>query len=363
MTTRRGFLGGLLAATVVPCPTWADVGNPRYLAAAKLPNGDYQLVGLNQLGEAVFGIPLPGRGHAAAAHPTRPEAVAFARRPGTFAVVIDCLSGNVTNQLDAPPGRHFYGHGTYSTDGSTMFTTENDYGAGVGRIGVWDVGNGYNRIGEFDSGGVGPHDILRLPGSDIMVVANGGIDTHPDTGRAKLNLPTMAPNLTYVDRFGAILEQVALASEMHMNSIRHLTVRKDHLIAFAMQTQGDLNQAFPLLGLHRMGDNARLIQAPTEQHRGMHGYGTSIAFSHTGSLVSISSSKGGRVQVFEVESGNYDGSYFADDVSGISAGPEGFVVSSGTGEIVSLRGAVPTRKSLHNLSWDNHLISVGNVNP
>ncbi|HBM41824.1 MAG TPA: DUF1513 domain-containing protein, partial [Sulfitobacter sp.] len=63
----------------------------------------------------------------------------------------------------------------------------------------------------------------RLPGGDTLVVANGGIDTHPDSGRAKLNIPTMRPNLTYInDR--RILEQIELPHDMHRNSIRHLAV-------------------------------------------------------------------------------------------------------------------------------------------
>lgn len=358
MTTRRGFLAGLLATTVVPRPGWADVGSPRYLAAAKHPDGSYRLHGLSDRGQIVFDMPLPDRGHAAAAHPIRPEAVAFARRPGTFAVVIDCLGQKITAQLNTPRGRHFYGHGAFSADGSLLFTTENDFEAGQGMIGVWDVNNGYQRISEFVSGGVGPHDILRLPDSDILVVANGGIDTHPDTGRTKLNLSVMAPNLTYLNSNGSVVEQVSLAPEMHQNSIRHLTVQKDGLIAFAMQWQGELGAGYPLLGLHQRGTAVRLQSAPLELHAGMLGYGASVAFSGDDQNVAFSSSTGGQVQIFDVASGDYLQSYFSNDVSGLSKSSEGFTVSTGTGEIVSLKGNQPVWRARHNQSWDNHLISI-----
>ncbi len=93
MTNRRTFLAGLFAVSTTPDLTWADVGNPSYLAAAKLPNNSFALFGLSDTGQDMFQIPLPGRGHAAAVHPKKPEVVAFARRPGRFALVIDCASG------------------------------------------------------------------------------------------------------------------------------------------------------------------------------------------------------------------------------------------------------------------------------
>ena len=52
------------------------------------------------------------------------------------------------------------------------------------------------------SGGIGPHEILRLPGARLLAIANGGIHTRPDTGREKLNLDTMRPNLTLMDEDG-----------------------------------------------------------------------------------------------------------------------------------------------------------------
>lgn len=198
-----------------------------------------------------FEIPLPARGHAAAAHPSRPQAVAFARRPGTFALVIDCASGRLLSTLACPEGRHFYGHGAYSRAGDLLYTTENDFTKGTGRIGIWDVAAGYARVGEIASGGIGPHDIRRLPGSDTLIVANGGIDTHPDSGRAKLNIPTMAPNLTYIEA-ERIVEQAALPSALHKNSIRHLAVGPGGEVALGMQWQSE-TPVEALVGLHRRG--------------------------------------------------------------------------------------------------------------
>lgn len=227
---RPGFLAGLMAASLVPRPTWADVGSPSYLSAAARQDGSYVLCGIGADLNVLFQIPLPARGHAAAAHPNRPEAVAFARRPGTFAIVIDCRSGTSKATLMAPTGRHFYGHGVFSANGNWLYTTENDCEAGEGRIGVWDAAAGYKRIAEFSSGGIGPHDIKRLPNTDTLVVANGGIDTHPDSGRTKLNIPTMRPNLTYITD-GVAIETAGLGAALRKNSIRHLAVSSTGQVA------------------------------------------------------------------------------------------------------------------------------------
>ena len=59
------------------------------------------------------------------------------------------------------------------------------------------------------NGSFGPHEIRLLPQGDTLVVANGGIETHPDSGRSKLNLPTMRPNLAYITIDGALKDRVA----------------------------------------------------------------------------------------------------------------------------------------------------------
>ncbi|MEM1102192.1 MAG: DUF1513 domain-containing protein, partial [Pseudomonadota bacterium] len=223
MPARRAFLAGLLATGLAPRATWAEAGSPAFVSAARRRDGSFALYGLTTSGEITFEVPLASRGHAAAVHPHRPEAVAFARRPGTFAIVLDCASGAVRARLRTPPGRHFYGHGVFSAEGDLLFTTENDYDNARGVVGVWDARQDFRRVTEFSSGGVGPHDIKRLP-DDTLVVANGGIETHPETGRLKLNIPTMRPNLAYLAQDGALETHTTLSPELHKASIRHLAV-------------------------------------------------------------------------------------------------------------------------------------------
>lgn len=351
MADRRSFIAGLLATGLVPQTTWADVGAPAFLSAGQRPDGAYVLCGLTALGDITFELPLPSRGHAAAAHPKLAQAVAFARRPGTFAIVLDCMSGLPEAQLSPPKGRHFYGHGAFSPNGALLFTTENDFAAARGMVGVWDVNRGYRRVAEFASGGVGPHDIKLMPDGSTLVVANGGIETHPETGRTKLNIPTMRPNLSYLDFAGGIRAQMELPPEHRRNSIRHLAVAGSGDVAFAMQWQGDLYEDLPLLGVHHAdSDSARLADAASV--RRMNGYLGSVAVSPNGAHVATTSPRSGRMQVFDQQA--LVAEVAQHDVCGVASRGTDFFSTTGTGKFLSTSGLERT----HSIAWDNHLIAL-----
>ena len=350
---RRHFLTALLASATLPQVTWADAGNPAFLAAAQEPDGTFALFGLSEQGQDLFRIPLPARGHAAAAHPLRPEAVAFARRPGTYALVIDCVSGRVAHRLEAPEGHHFYGHGAFVDGGAVLVTTENHIDSGAGRLGLWAREEGYRRIGSRASGGIGPHEILRLPG-DVLVVANGGILTHPDRGREKLNLDSMRPNLSYVTVTGGLQESVELSEDLHRASIRHLAHR-DGLVGFAMQWQGDLSEPVPLLGLHRKGGRVTLCEADLAEQLAMQGYAGSVAMD--AGRVGITSPRGGRLHLFGLD-GEFLTALNRADICGLAAGAEGLVATDGHGGILSCTDRLAPLSVAHR-AWDNHLIRLG----
>ncbi len=350
MATRRGFLAGL-AALALPCPSWADVGAPAFLAAAKAGEG-YFLHGLNAAGYSLFSLPLPARGHAAAAHPSRPLAVAFARRPGTFAVVIDCRSGDVTARLTPPEGRQFNGHGVFSADGAVLYTSEVVAEGSEGRIGLWDAAS-FRRIGEWASNGIGPHDMKRL--GDRLVVANGGIQTDPKD-RTKLNIDTMRPNLSLIGADGTLVEQVALTPELHQNSIRHLALGPMGEVAFAMQWEGDPATAVPQLGLWLPGGAPVLCSPPEGEALRMQGYAGSIAWS--GDEIAMTSPKGGVAMIF-ADSGAHLATVERPDICGVAALPTGgFLASDGAGGLSGLTTKGLARLSHEALSWDNHLVAL-----
>ncbi len=357
MTSRRAFLAGLLAAGAAPAATWAEAGGPAFLAAAARSDGGFVLCGISAQRDILFEIPLPGRGHAAAAHPHRPEAVAFARRPGAYAMVIDCVTGQPKTVMQAPAGRHFYGHGTYGRDGTWLFTTENDFENGEGRIGVWDALHGYTRAAEFSSGGIGPHDLKRLPGTDTLVIANGGIDTHPDSGRAKLNIPTMRPNLAYVAD-DTVVETAALAPEWYKNSIRHLAVAHDGRVAIGMQWQGEANPP-ALVALHERGRKITPLTAP--DLRPMQGYVGSVAFTQDERQIIATSPRGGLIQHYDAVTCALHLERAFADACGAASATGGALVTTGLGQLVRIAGSSTDTRKTPGLQWDNHLVSLRNI--
>ncbi|MBM7067085.1 DUF1513 domain-containing protein [Actibacterium sp. 188UL27-1] len=354
MADRRSFLAGLLATGLCPTRGWADLGNPAYLAAARLPSGKYALFGLSNDGAPLFQIPLPNRGHASAAHPYHAVAVAFARRPGTFALVINCTSGTVIARLTAPGGHHFSGHGTFSADGGLLFTAENDFENARGMVGVWRTGD-YARLTAFSSGGIGPHDLKLMPDGRRMVVANGGIETHPDTGRTKLNLPTMRPNLTYLSLDGVVADQIEPPVEWHKNSIRHLAVHGDGRVAIACQWQGDLSDVPPLLATHDGGAALAFRASGHGYERRMQGYAGSIAVSRN-SRIAVTGPRGGLALIFD-RSGQFQDTITEQDICGVAPAADDLAFTTGLGRVLfPIATTWVTRE--HDLQWDNHLIAI-----
>ena len=355
MTTRRSFLAALMAASAVPRIGWAAAGSPAWLAAAQDPDGAFALYGLRPDGSAAFRVPLPARGHAGAGHPTQALAVAFARRPGHYALVIDCITGEVRTRLDAAEGRQFNGHGVFLDGGKRLVTSEQRAEDSQGILGFWDTAT-WTRTGEASTGGIGPHDLRLMADATTLIVANGGIATDP-TDRTKLNIPDMAPNLAYLDTHGALLETVALAPDLHQASIRHLALRPDGLTAFAMQWEGDPERVVPLMGLHRRGAAPMLATTPEDEAPLMQGYAGSIAWNAAGTEVAITSPRGGRVQRFD-EGGRFAGAFARADVCGLAPAPGGLLASDGQGALIALAEGKPRLLARHKVAWDNHIVAL-----
>lgn len=353
MASRRSLLKGLAAAALLPTRGWSAAGAPAWLAAGHQRNGRHALHGIGPSGNIVFAVALPGRGHAAAAHPDRAEAVGFARRPGLFGIVLDCRTGAVLHRLSPPQGLQFNGHGAFSEDGVLLYTSEVVADGSAGRVGIWDAGHGYARLGDLDSHGIGPHELRRMPGGRI-VIANGGIATDPHD-RTPLNLDEMRPNLTILDADGGLISRRELPATLRQNSIRHLAPIDDG-VAFGMQWQGDPTEQVPLLGLAR-GDRA--LTVPPADMAGaavMRGYVGSIAA--TDDLIVTTSPRGG-VAMLHDRAGQHLTTLRRADLCGAAPAPAGgFGLTDGGGAIWRADPDGLDLLQRHDLAWDNHLVPI-----
>ncbi len=370
---RRLFLRTLAGALLLPAAgrTLAAVApalsSPPelYLSARSGGPEQYFLSAFDAAGKLAYDLPLPGRGHGIALHPDAVQAVLVARRPGRFVVVFDAVTGEVVQTLNSRPDRHFSGHGLFSSDGRWLYTSEIDYDGERGVIGVRDVADDYRQIDEFGACGLEPHDLHLCRGGRVLVVANGGILTHPDLGRAKLNLDTMTSSLIYLDAgTGRRLSEHRLPPAMHQLSLRHLAVPAPDLVYVAMQYQGSPEDRPPLVAMHRAGEEEiRLLAPPPAVLDQMRNYCGSVCADVSGRWIAVSSPQGNVVTFWASKSGEYAGEARVMDGCGIAAGARAgeFLLSSGRGGLYryDVPGAGMTdlgRAGLSDAHWDNHML-------
>lgn len=394
-----GSVGAGDGARATRTPTRPDA--PHWLSTARFGEDDFRAVALDADAQARATRRLPSRAHGVAVHAGRGIGCVFARRPGEWLCTFDIADLAAARFTPAAPARRFTGHGAYSRDGQLLYTSENDIDRLRGVLGVHDVANGYRRIAELDSHGVGPHEIVRPAGSDLLIVANGGIATHPDhgDGRTPLNLASMSPSIVVLDaRDGTRLSRHALPPARHRVSLRHLAVDGARRVWFAGQfasdpddnpddaptdgapiedeptdaatsdageSDADAVAALPLAGsLALAGRHGRLpsddrthtldaLELPPGLVPQRHAYLSSVAA--TGRHVLYTASRDGVAFRIDAERRRLDEVIALGDCSGVAPDRTGFVVSNGTGEIVRVTtdGAEPLAHA--GCAWDNHL--------
>jgi hypothetical protein len=364
---RRHFLASL-ASTLLAFsarPARARATRTIWLSANAGAARQYALGAFDIDGQKVFELDLPGRGHGIAVAPDRRTCVALARRPGTFAAAIDLTSGDAIGWLDAPADRHFHGHGAFSSDGKLLFSSENDFAAGRGVIGVWDVDAGYSRIGEIDAHGIEPHDLHLLPDGRTLIVADGGIRTHPDSERARLNLDEMDSSLVRIDvRTGALLGRQKLAPDLRLLSIRHLAINARGDVAIGMQHQAE-DVVVPVVGLQHPDRDITLLAMPPALSANLHNYCGSVAMDADGSVFAASCPRGNTVTLWDTASGKLLGTANIPDGCGVAAGStsDSLLMTSGRGGGWLWSRRDKTAVQLHSeylddKQWDNHAVAV-----
>ncbi len=365
---RRAVLRLLAGAAVPPLAFRAGTaacGAPLYLSACADASGAYRVSGFSVDGSSLLDLSLPGRGHSFAVRPCGRTAVHFARRPGRFALVLDLARGAIAHRVEAPDGRHFYGHGVFSQDGRLLYATENDFNGVRGVIGIYDGDDGYRRVGELSSGGIGPHEIALLSDGETLVVANGGVATHPDLPRVKLNLPAMTPSLCFVDRrSGALRRELTLDPALHQLGIRHLAVGPHDTVAVAMQYEGPARDCLPLVALQHGESRLRLLQGSCGVLRDMKNYCGSVCFDSGGRTIAVSAPRGNLVTFWDVGSGRHLASVRVNDGCGVAPGARcgEFLASSGQGGVVAISPQSGLTRPLALdgpgfVRWDNHLVA------
>lgn len=278
--TRRRWLGALALGVCLPGVAGASQGSPTRLLAAWQSDNE-QCIGLIDLsaGEArvAHRLPVPTRAHGLFVE-AGGSVLAMARRPGDWLVRWHPATGTTQWQWIEDDHR-FNGHVMASPDGQTLWTTETDRESGQGRVSL-RVARTLARTAVLATQGLDPHEMLVLPArvGDVpagsLLVANGGIPTQPETGRAKLELDRMDASLVALDgHTGQVLGQWRLDDARL--SIRHLAWDPvSGRVGIALQAEHDdaqARQAAPVLAVW----DGRALQAARGQPA-FAGYGGDI---------------------------------------------------------------------------------------
>jgi hypothetical protein len=359
MWHRRAFLsaaGATFAASLLPRRVEAlERSELIFASAIQDTSGAFGAALVTERGELVARVGLPQRGHDICFSPVNGTAVAFARRPGTIAVAFDPAGKREPVTITSVEGRHFYGHGAFSPDGRLLYATENDFDQSRGVIGIYDATAGYRRIGEFDTYGVGPHEMLPMPDGNTFAIANGGIETHPDYGRAELNIETMQPSLAFVDaRDGKLIGLLQLEAGLHQLSIRHMAVDAANRVWFGCQFRGDNRERPQLVGYATLDGEIRLIDLTHDALSGLRNYVGGVSVSQDGQRIGISAPTGNTILVLDARAQAVLAFETLRSGSGMAPDGDGFLVSSGFGTLKGVAGS-PAPEHDFDFGFDNHL--------
>jgi hypothetical protein len=361
-----------LASITVPSRAFAVPRASRFYIGGRAGEaGRYFATAFDEDGATLCDLALPGRGHGFAKRPDSHEIVAFARRPGDFAVVFDPRDTSRQRLVEAAEGRKFCGHGLFARGGALLVTTELEYETGDGVLGLYDATNGYRRVGEWRSGGLDPHEALLLQDGKTLVVANGGILTDPDAPGVKLNRDSMESSLAYIDvGDGRLVDVLRLPAEYAQLSLRHMSLSRGGLVAVAMQYEGPSSDLVPLVVTHRPGDKTlETLPAPDRALGRLRNYCGSVAFDGSDRVLAVTSPVGGVVGLWDMAGDGGERRFLGvaekGDVCGLAAAEHvgAFIVTSGLGGAGHVAVADP---AFHGFStpllaagkWDNHLLRV-----
>jgi hypothetical protein len=302
---------------------------------------------------------LPTRAHGLLAEPGG-GVLAVARRPGDWLLRWSPRTGRTQWQW-VEDERRFNGHVIASADHRRLWTTETELEDAQGLLGLRDA-RSLEKTAEWPTHGRDPHQLMALPRAvgdapaGALVVANGGIPTLPETGRAKLRLGEMDASLVLLDeRSGALLGQWRLP-DRHL-SIRHLAFdATSGRLGIALQAEHPDAQARAQAPVLAVWDG-RLLWAATGQPA-LAGYGGDIVALPGGGFA-VSCPRADTVALYDAQGAWRENRPFTGAYALARHGSNWWVAGTPqvrhwpAGELLAAPATDAT------LQWDNHWVALG----
>jgi uncharacterized protein len=301
-------------------------------------------------------IEVPTRAHAIAVEPGG-AVLAVARRPGDWLLRWHprrAAARGAAQWQWSGDERCFTGHTLRSPDGRHLFTAETDLRSGAGLLVQRDA-DSLSVLREWPTRGSDPHDLQWLP-SGRLLVANGGISTLPETGRAKRALDTMDSSIVEIDPREDEPGPALRLPDPRL-SLRHLALHPTGQVAIALQAEhdepADRAQA-PVLALYDPATQAlrSVLQAPMLQAPLLQGYGGDVAALPGGWVVSCP--RVGQLAFFDLD-GSWQGQQpLADACALAESGSQAWAV--GSQAVIALGGVPVGPCHVAGLQIDNHAV-------
>lgn len=292
---------------------------------------------------------VPSRAHGVGVEPDG-SVLFVARRPGDWLLRWHPRTGAL-QWLWSDPDRRFTGHLSRPPTQPWLYTAETDLETGAGLLAARDPRT-LALQAEWPTGGIDPHQLLADADGSLLL-ANGGIPTLPETGRAKWDLDRMDPSLVRLDpRTGRCLGQWRLDDARL--SIRHLARHAGGTIGIALQAEHDDATAkaqAPVLALFD-GRTLHTVPAPMA----LAGYGGDIAATAAGFGVSVP--RAGGVAHWAAD-GGWLGLRLLPGACALASGPGGLWAGGHDTAAHWTDAGAASRHAVPRLKLDNHWAALG----
>ena len=193
-----------------------------------------------------------------------------------------------------------------------------------------------------------------------IVIANGGIQTHPEQARKKLNLNSMQHNLAYM-----ALDSGQIAAKFELEnkqlSIRHLAVSSQGKVVAGLQYQGASTDDVPLGISHHGEAQLTLLKADANTWRSMKQYTASVCINSNRNTVAITCPKANLITYWQLDSNEFIASHKLKDAAGATLIADSFIASTGRGRVISQDEPLKPYQisgNFNELRWDNHMTAI-----
>lgn len=214
--------------------------------------------------------------------------LAIFEKKGPNACEYDLASRSIVREIPRVNNRYFYGHGAYSVDGASLFSTETRLDSFDGVIGIRNSTDlGY--LGEFPSYGKEPHECKLIDNGNTLVVTNGGGDNSGE-----------APSVTYIDvNTQQLVEKVELTNTK-LNTGHMAISSKGDLVVISAPRLGLDSKQLGGVSIRPHGGEVVSVKDPEVVTRRMRGEALSVAIHNQKGLAAVTHPDGGMVTFWSI---------------------------------------------------------------